>query len=91
MRLNLRIRIFYFVTRVTTIHDNFRARANFLCSRSEGRPAGRPYIPFAFFAVKLSESESSFYVTFVPFVVKSLLRFGCGFAALGPLWLNFIA
>jgi len=25
---------------------------------------------FAPFAVKLSESESSFYVTFVPFVVK---------------------
>ena len=41
-----------------------------------------------FFAVKISESESSFYVTFVPFVVKSLLRFGCGCAALGSLWLT---
>jgi hypothetical protein len=28
------------------------------------------------------------FVTFVLFVVESLLSFGCGFAALGSLWLN---
>jgi hypothetical protein len=44
-----------------------------------------------FFAVKLSESESLYFVTFVLFVVKPPLRFGCGFAALGPLWLNHSA
>jgi hypothetical protein len=32
-------------------------------------------------------------VFFVPFVVKSVVFFvfGCGFAALGPLWLNFFS
>jgi hypothetical protein len=30
-------------------------------------------------------------VTFVLFVVESLLPFGCGPAALGPLWLIFFA
>jgi hypothetical protein len=31
------------------------------------------------------------FVTFVRFVVKDLFSFGCGFAALGSLWLNFFS
>jgi hypothetical protein len=59
----------------------FAARANFLapCGK-EGRPAGRPYFffaYFAFFAVKSSPSSvrgrdesRPYFVIFVPFVVK---------------------
>jgi hypothetical protein len=31
------------------------------------------------------------FVIFVRFVVKDLFSFGCGFAALGSLWLNFFS
>ena len=34
----------------------YAACANLLCSRSEGRPAGRPYIPFANFAFPIALS-----------------------------------
>jgi hypothetical protein len=40
---------------------------------------------------QISESESSFYVILVLFVVNSLFPFGCGSAALSHLWLNFFS
>jgi len=79
----------YFVFFVLRYRAIYPAWANLLGSRSEGRPAGRPYIPFAFFApfaVKFSKSESLYFVTLVPFVVNFLFFFGCGSAALCPSW-----
>jgi hypothetical protein len=56
LREIFQIRIFYSVISVLLSMIISAPCANFLCSRSEGRPAGRPYVPFvafAFFAANL--------------------------------------
>jgi hypothetical protein len=67
----------YFVVFVLLSMIISAACANFLtaCGK-KGRPAGRLYVFFAYFAF---------------FAVKNPLLLGCGFAALGPLWLNLFS
>lgn len=66
------------------IVESFCRTRKFSCGVRQSTATSRsPLLLLCVLCGQHSESESTYYVNFVPFVVKFLLPFGCGFAALG--------